>query len=851
MGSRRSGGAVKKRRRAGKAPALAERFLTPGGLSPLTVGLLGALLPALVLLIAYIRLGILPFGGRAFLESDATHQYLPFLTELRRKLSQGEGLFYSFSGGLGYNFWATLAYYAASPWNLLLLLVREQDVSTFMCWSIFLKLCAAGGLLSWTLYRRHDSCPWAAAALGWLYALSNFFLGYKFNLMWLDSAAVLPLILYGLERLVGREGSGLYLFSLFYALWCNYYIGFMVCVFSCLYLLCLLCEQTRPLRDTGSALGRFALSSLAGGGMAMVLLLPAYMALRLSEPGQSGKGPGLEFYNNGLDMLRQMFWDSPSIHTSYDRGQVQLYCGVIVLLLLALYFVNTSISRRTRLCRGGLLALLLLSFSFSPLNYLWHGLHLEVGIPNRFAFVYVVLALTLCYDSLCALEGLSRRRLLLTAAAVLTGTAAFALWELLREEGWKLLISLGLLALYAALLCLLHKGRWRRLLPLLLCLALLGEAASHAIPDLGKKEPNDTEFFRNYQADSHALLDSRPGFYRLSVDSDSSINFATLLGSHGTALFNSTMQRSVRDYFDKLLCCTRLNTVYDRGLSRIMLDVLGVRYRISGKVSGESLGGFEKVEQQGDRSLFENPDALSLGFLVSEDILQWDGSVRGIEGQNEFIRLCCGVPELFRQEAKFFGRSEVNYHFDIPQDSSLYLDIRKGKIQTMDWRTPEFKRSYDKHTDFLLEAYPNAEMQHANLIITTEDGETYHGVSYVCRGEDYRAAVEALSACQLEKLSVSGSRVSGTIRADREGILLLTVPWNPGWRARVDGQEAEILELGGVFMGLRLSEGEHSVSLRYTPQGFWAGLALTALSAGLAAGILLTERKSRRKERKR
>ena len=37
-----------------------------------------------------------------------------------------ESLFYSFAGGLGMNFWAIIAYYLASPLNILVLLFRRD-----------------------------------------------------------------------------------------------------------------------------------------------------------------------------------------------------------------------------------------------------------------------------------------------------------------------------------------------------------------------------------------------------------------------------------------------------------------------------------------------------------------------------------------------------------------------------------------------------------------------------------------------------------------------------------------------------------------------------------------------------
>ena len=103
--------------------------------APRRAFLLGAALPCVILTLIYWQLEVWPLGTKTLLEADAVHQYLPFLTELRRHLVNGESLFYSFSGGLGYNFWSTIAYYAASPFNLITALLPEYAVCDFMTWA--------------------------------------------------------------------------------------------------------------------------------------------------------------------------------------------------------------------------------------------------------------------------------------------------------------------------------------------------------------------------------------------------------------------------------------------------------------------------------------------------------------------------------------------------------------------------------------------------------------------------------------------------------------------------------------------------------------------------------------------
>ena len=193
---------------------------------------IGMLIPALIFLTAFVVVGVWPFGDGTILKIDSLHQYLPFFTDFHQKLRGGDSMFYSFAGGLGYDFWGTYAYYLASPFNFLIALVPRANVCDFMDYMILFKVAACGGIFSWYLHKRNPHARFLPLVMGAMYAMGNFYIGYNFNIMWLDSMAVVPLIMYGLERLVKGKGGCVYGLSLFYGLWCNYYIGFMLCIFG-------------------------------------------------------------------------------------------------------------------------------------------------------------------------------------------------------------------------------------------------------------------------------------------------------------------------------------------------------------------------------------------------------------------------------------------------------------------------------------------------------------------------------------------------------------------------------------------------------------------------------------------
>ena len=71
--------------------------------------------------------------------------------------------------------------------------------------------------------------------------------------------------------------------------------------------------------------------------------------------------------------------------------------------------------------------------------------------------------------------------------------------------------------------------------------------------------------------------------------------------------------------------------------------------------------------------------------------------------------------------------------------------------------------------------------------------------------------------------------------------MLLTIPYDPGWIAEIDGKDTEIVRLiDGAFMGLIFpSDGEHTVELKYECPGLKIGLIVSLLGiiALLAVGF--------------
>ena len=112
---------------------------------------------------------------------------------------------------------------------------------------------------------------------------------------------------------------------------------------------------------------------------------------------------------------------------------------------------------------------------------------------------------------------------------------------------------------------------------------------------------------------------------------------------------------------------------------------------------------------------------------------------------------------------------------------------------------------------------------------------------------------EKLTEDVLEHVKVGTNQVSGQITAEKDKILTLSIPYQKGWTAFVDGQKTELQRANYMYMALPIEAGEHVVELKFEIPGVFTALWIMAVSAGSFIILILIDavRKGIYKFRKR
>lgn len=90
--------------------------------------------------------------------------------------------------------------------------------------------------------------------------------------------------------------------------------------------------------------------------------------------------------------------------------------------------------------------------------------------------------------------------------------------------------------------------------------------------------------------------------------------------------------------------------------------------------------------------------------------------------------------------------------------------------------------------------------------------------------------IQRLASRPFRTTDWNNNGIRGNVDADEGGLLYLSIPFDSGWSALVDGNPTVVEYINMGFIGLELGPGEHTIEMKYTPPGLKTGLILSTLT---------------------
>lgn len=834
-------------------------------------------LPVILMLLAFLVMGIYPAGENQIAVIDMYHQYVPFLGELQSKLQSGGSLFYTWNGAGGSNFWNLLAYYGASPLNLILVLFPKKFLMEGVTLILLLKIGLAGSTMAvylraivWEKDKR--SADISLVGFATLYALCSYVMAYYWCIMWMDAVALLPLCILGLHKILDGRSGVFYTVCLALVVFINYYMAIMVCIFILFYYPVLYFIKVQGesaghfFKTTGRAVGY----SLLGVLMSAVMLLPTWMSMQSTYYISADMPEKTELYNDLLDILNQML---PNAELTYREGLPNLYCGMFVVILLVFYWISRTIPLREKLLNGAFLVFLIFSLNINKLDFIWHGFHFPNQLPYRYTFMICFLLIAMAYQVFQRVDEIRVNHLwvLLAAGGGYYLLAQKILTEHIKDLDLFVYSGLAWLALYVAILLLYKKGRLPKNLLLILTVILLTcEMASNTCTSIDQVGTTQRSNYYANEADIAKLVKKTEGtddrFGRTEMNDNYILNCPAMYHYKGISQFSSSLNANATALMEHIGVegapdKNRFNYNQTDPVTNAMLNI---RYLI-GKNLPIDDSDFKQIAKSGNSRLYESIYPLSIGYMTADTIRTWnyeqenpfmvlDDYVRAVT-QNKYTSVFTEIEPVDVSAANI----ELSSTGDGMWDSTLKNETKKSKT-ILTYQAQQTGKQYlfieaddadaitvsQEKKDDKIEIRNDCgsivnlgEMDSGTEFTVTieyKEGKGGSVVSHVCTMDEavWQDAYKMLSASMLDVTDYGDSCLKGTIDVQEDGVFVTSVPYEAGWKLKVDGHTREINELiGGAWISTSLSAGEHQIELSFRPPGLIAGLLITLASIGL------------------
>lgn len=326
-----------------------------------------------------------PFGDNLLNKYDSYYQYPSIIMEFINKIKNGESIFYTFHAALGSNFFPNITYYAASPFNLLFLLFNNNNI--YLCYAIVIMIKL--GLSSFTLFtyfnKKYKNRYSINLIFSIIYSLCTWAICYCFHIMWLDALYLVPLLLIGIDRILEKNNSKMYITILTVAIYINFYTGYMLGIFSIIYFIysVILYSGSKKL-----IIQKFIFSTVISILISSVVLIPTGISIL------NNRGLYANYLAFNINNIKSIFYNllpgSFISNDNYNNGTALVGSSVLIIILNILFYFNQKISKKEKLVTGAITLFFLLSFSLNLLDYAWQMFNQPIWWNSRYSFLFVL-----------------------------------------------------------------------------------------------------------------------------------------------------------------------------------------------------------------------------------------------------------------------------------------------------------------------------------------------------------------------------------------------------------------------------------------------------------------------------
>ncbi|MFS8971682.1 YfhO family protein [Streptococcus mitis] len=829
------------------------------------------IIPVIIMIGVYLSQGIYWNSDTSPLLGDGFHQYVIFDVALRNILHGNSSLFYTFTSGLGLNFYALSSYYLGSFLSPLVYFFNLSNMPDAVYLTTLLKFGLIGLSTHFSLNKLFQSIPKPLKlALSTSYALMSFSVSQLEIKTWLDVFILIPLIIAGLHLLITEKRFLLYFTSLSILFIQNYYFGYMTALFLIFWYLC---QISWDFKTRKSSVLDFVVTSFLAGMASLILTLPTLFDLQTHGEKLTEVTKFQTEISWYLDLFAKQFIGS--FDTTKYGAIPMIFVGLLPFILTILFFTLKSIKFHVKLIYAIFFAFLIASFYIEVLDLFWQGMHTPNMFLHRYAWIFSTLLIYIAAEVLIRLQEIKVWNFLASLFLVVTGVLATIYlkshYSFLTDL--NILLTLEFLVVYSLLLlATIKKFISVNLFAILISLFILVEMSLNASSQMdGIAKEWGFASLSAYNRDIPAMesFSTYIGnqFSRTEKLETQTGNDSMKFNYNGISQFSSVRNRSASSTLDKLgfkSSGTNLNLRYAN--NSILADSLfGIQYNISETPIDKY--GFQVVYQKDNLALYENQFSLPIAFASQSVYNDVKFNEHTLDNQASFLNQLANVDfdyfspipyektentdDLISVTSSSNEDAEIQYQIEVPENSQVYLSFinlhfSNDKQKKVDILVNGEKKTFttDNVFSFFNLGYTK-EKKTFNINVSFPENLQVSFESPTFYRLDTQTLTEAIQKIKEQPVTVSTSKnkVFATYDVQQDTSIFFTIPYDKGWSAYQDGKKIEIKQAQTGFMKVDIPKGKGTITLSFIPNGFITG-AICSFTSLLLFGTYNHRRKS-------
>ena len=832
-----------------------------------------------IILLVYFCYEIIPFGEKIIYRMDLYHQYGPLFSELYDRIVSGESLVYSWNSGLGGSFLGNFYNYLSSPISFIILLFGHKNTFEAVAAMIAIKAVLSSMSMSYYLKKSQKADGFTIAAFGIMYAFCGYFVAYYWNIMWIDAMYILPFVVLGIEKIIKEGKCVTYVIALALSIFSNYYIGYMLCIFSCIYFIYFYFCSLNEIKNKKSFLSenkgffkslgdsfflksglKFAFSSVAVGLILLFMLIPLVFVLKSSSATAGSAPDEYKSYFSIFDFLaNHLAGLEPTIRSSGDDVLPNVCCGMLTVLLIPLYFFSKRISSTEKIASVILLAVMYFSFNINFINFFWHGFHFPNDLPYRQSFVYSFILLVMAFKALKNIDEYSKKQILGVGICVVGFVVLTQELGSKNVDDFTVFVTIAFTVLLTIVLGLIvsKKAQVFALSIMLIC-SVAAETITantdHYVANQTKESfSSDYDDFKSLQnglADNDKLL-----FYREELSDLRSRMDPCWYDYNGASTFSSMAYEKVSNFQkDFGLYGNKINSFTYNPQTPLYNAMFSIKYIYDkSDLIGENAYYTLRDENKTFKA-YENNYVLNLAYPVSDKILDFDASTYNnpVKAQEEYFRLATGIDGIYERIYDYeiiygnilaldkfdiinetFSLNKIDDNYDgaitvditAKDDSNIYIYVYSRNLDTVSVFSEELTTTMSVNDGYILDLGSHSAGDLISVEMPLKDDCNYASLDFVAFTVNHEKFVEGynkLKDGQIEYTKFDETLITGSFIADKDEVLYTSIPYDESWNVYIDGKlvnKDDIFAISDALIGVNVTEGEHEITFIYEAQG--------------------------------